>query len=162
MRLLAAVFTVVLLGTAVFAGYGLWEEVTSPPRTGQINTRPDKSTEEQQPPSSRPALSWPALFGEPQPPTVPAATPPTEEKQPPKPPKPPLSSLGYTLNGVVKTEDGVWAMVGHPAGGRLLRIGDELEPDVIVSRIDKDGLWVSRDGDEPELLAFPQDAESRL
>ena len=109
------------------------------------------------PESSAPIVArhWPPLFGEPQPPAPPQAQP-SAPTQTAAPPKPPLESLGYTLNGVVQTDTGVWAMVGHPAGGRLLRKGDNLEPGIIVTRIDARGLWVSRYDDPPELLAFPE------
>jgi len=67
-----------------------------------------------------------------------------------------VASLGYTLKGVVRAGSGTWAILSHPTGERLLRDGDALAEGIIVARIDEAGLWVSRDGDEPELLAFPK------
>lgn len=157
MRLIAALVTLVALAAAAYAGQALWQEINSPP---DLPERPHQAgtTQEATPPAPpRSSRRWPALFGERQPPKPPAPpTTPKEEPQPPKPPKPPLTSLGYTLKGVVRTGATTWAMVGHPGGDRLLKVGDELEPDVRVARIDELGLWVSRDGDDPELMAFPE------
>ena len=166
MRLLAAIITLVFLGTAGLAGHALWvmsgmagpqarsvllntpeaPSRSSAAKTGQTDTAPNAPID---------VRHWPPLFGEPQPPAPPQAQPPAVA-QPASPPKPPLESLGYTLNGVVRTDNGVWAMVGHPAGGRLLRKGDVLEPGIVVARIDAEGVWISRYDDKPELLAFPE------
>lgn len=166
MRLLAAIITLVFLGSAGLAGHALWvmsgmagpqarsvllTTPETPNRNIAVNTGPANTA----PSSPIDVRHWPPLFGEPQPPAPPEAQPPVAA-QPTSTPKPPLESLGYTLNGVVRTDKSVWAMVGHPAGGRLLRKGDVLEPGVIVSRIDAKGLWVSRYDDPPELLAFPE------
>lgn len=157
MRWIAAACTLVALTAAALAGQALWQEVTMPAELPEQVAASGAAPAAQPPAPPRISRRWPALFGERQPPKPPA--PPTEAKaepQPPKPPKPPLSSLGYTLKGVVRTGSATWAMLGHPTGDRLLRVGDELEPDVVVARIDEQGLWVSRGGDEPERLAFPE------
>jgi hypothetical protein len=36
----------------------------------------------------------------------------------------------------------------------LIRVGEELAPDVFVERIDEDGLWVDNGSGEPILLGF--------
>lgn len=164
MRLLAALITLGFLGLAGLAGHALWvmsglapAQASSilisaqPQATQRPRAATDAATAAQQPPAA--PRFWPALFGEPQPPVTQNAPPPPTSA-PPSPPKPPLASLGYSLKGVVRTETAVWATVDHPSGGRLLRQGDELEPNVIVTRIDEDGVWVSRYDDTPELLGF--------
>lgn len=160
MRLLAAVSTILLLGAAAVAGLNLWALMSPDPAPDRVQAQLDQPAQETRPSADKLAKVWPALFGEPQPPepSPPAQQPNPEpkQKQPPTPPKPPLDSLGYVLSGIVKSDDGVWAMVDHPTGGRLLRIGEELQPGITVSRIDAEGLWISRDGDAPELLGFPE------
>lgn len=91
-------------------------------------------------PAGQGPRAWPALFGErvapePQPPTPP---------QPPAPPAPPLASLGYALRGMVAQGDGgiTWALVSHPSGERIVRIGDMLAEGFEVVDIDAGGLWV--------------------
>ena len=155
MRLLAILRTVVMLGATAWAAQALWAELSTPPSAAALQDRADGAAEPQ-PPAPPSRQLWPALFGEPQPPTPPAPPPKAEEKQPPSAPKPPLASLGYVLNGLVRTDTGTWAMLSHPTGGHLLRTGDEVVPGMTVARIDDSGLWVSRDGDTPELLAFPE------
>lgn len=164
MRLLATVITLGMAGLAGLAGHALWvmsgmggaqarsvllAPAGVPPRsTGAPSDQPGTQL-----PASPLVTHWPPLFGEKQPPISAEPQPPT---QAPMPPKPPLASLGYALNGVVTIQGAVWAMVSHPTGGRLLHPGDVLEPGITVARIDAEGLWVSRDGDAPELLAFPE------
>ncbi|WP_323783821.1 type II secretion system protein N [Thalassovita sp.] len=158
MRLIAALCTLLSLAAAGFAGQALWQQVTAPETA--ITAKQDQTTQagSATPPAvPRVARHWPAIFGEPQPPKpAPVAQPVKAEPQPPKPPKPPLDSLGYTLKGVVRAGSGTWAILSHPTGEQLLRDGDALAEGIIVARIDEAGLWVSRDGDEPELLAFPK------
>lgn len=157
MRLIALLCTLVALGAAGLAGQALWQEVIAPDTLPEHTPQGAKAPEAAPASPPRPARRWPSLFGERQPPNPPA--PPVEAKAPPQPPsspKPPLASLGYTLKGVVRAGPGTWAMVGHPTGDRLLRVGDMLEPEVTVVRIDEQGIWVSRDGDAPEVLTFPE------
>lgn len=103
---------------------------------------------------------WPALFGEPQPPAPepepqpPAPEPEPEPPAPPAPPLPPLESLGYSLKGLVRANDVVWAMISHPTGDRVLRVGDTLQDDLIVTRIDETGIWVGNGQAEPQQLDF--------
>ena len=92
---------------------------------------------------------------EPQPPAPPE---PAAEPQPPAPPAPPLASLGYSLKGLVSSGTARWAIVSHPTGERLLRIGDAL-PDTpyTVTAIDVRGLWASAAPEaEPQLLGFAE------
>ncbi len=98
-----------------------------------------------------PAQAWPPLFGtlvvpEPQPPTPP---------QPPAPPAPPLSSLGFTLKGTATLNGETWAILAHPTGERILRVGDLLAEGLQVVAIDDSGLWVGRNGGR-EVLEFSQ------
>lgn len=166
MRLLATLVTIGFLGLAGLAGHALWVMSGLAPAQASsilINTtqsaaqrpRPANDATTDNAPVPAPVRFWPALFGEPQPPMPQQAAQPPQASAPPSAPKPPLSSLGYTLKGIVRTETGVWATVDHPTGSRLLRQGDELVPYVTITRIDEEGVWVSRDNDEPELLAFP-------
>lgn len=156
MRLIAMILTLVALGVAALAGQALWQELRMPDTAvaGQANP---PSTEAQPPAPPKNARRWPALFGERQPPK-PAAPPVqvSQEPQPPAPPRPPIESLGYTLKGVVRAGEATWAMIGHPTGDRLVRAGEELAPGIAVARIDSQGLWLSRDGADPELLSFPE------
>ncbi|MGH1356934.1 MAG: hypothetical protein ACRBBS_17940 [Thalassovita sp.] len=166
MRLLAAIITLGFLGLSGLAGHALLVLMgLAGPQAQSVlldttDRKPlppqsDRGTQVSGPQPPEPIRFWPALFGEPQPPAPQEPVAPPKEPPTSAPPKPPLSSLGYTLKGVVSTQTGVWATVGHPAGGRLLRQGDELEPGIVVARINKTGIWISRDGDPPELLAFP-------
>lgn len=167
MRLLAAAITLVFLGIAGLSGHALWvmsglgpaqasSILLASPKETESRVAPARQGNDDRPDVPAPVRFWPALFGEPEPPAPANAAPAPPEAKAPSPPKPPLSSLGFSLKGVVRTDAGVWATVDHPSGNRLLRKGDELAPDVVVARIDSDGVWVSRFGDEPELLAFPE------
>jgi len=114
---------------------------------------PDRAAAEQ-------TMRWPALFGELQPPAPPAPAPQAEPDPPaaePQPPAPPLSSLSYRLKGVVRSGETVWAMVSHPTGERILKVGDALEDGLTVVRIDSNGLWVDTGRAEAELLGFDAD-----
>ncbi len=88
-------------------------------------------------------LTWPAVFGtapvvEPQPPAPP--TPPVE----PQPPAPPIESLGYVLKGVIVNEGDRWAIVTHPTGDVILRVGDTLVEGVEVVDITEAGVALRR------------------
>lgn len=154
MRLLSATVTVAMLVGAALSGFALWTELSAQPVANA--TTPKTAEAEAQPPRQAASRLWPALFGEPQPPAPQPPTPQPVEPARNAPPKPPLSSLGYSLSGVVTTDTGTWALLSHPAGGKLVKVGDALERGVEVVRIDADGLWLSRDGDAPELLAFAE------
>lgn len=157
MRLIAALLTLVALALAALAGHGLWQELTRPPAAPMQSAASGTGGGEAPSAPQKQARRWPALFGEKQPPRPPA--PPKQsqaEPQPPRPPKPPIDSLGYHLKGVVQAGNATWAMVSHPSGEQLVRAGDTLREGVTVARIDRDGIWVSRDGDAPELLAFTE------
>lgn len=157
MRLIATLLTLAALALAAQAGHALWQEWTYTAPAPQLTVATDGQAAPAQGPARTQARRWPALFGEKQPPRPPAPAKQTQaEPQPPRPPKPPLDSLGYHLKGVVQIGTDTWAMVAHPSGEQLLRAGDALRDGITVARIDREGLWVSREGDAPELLAFPE------
>ncbi|WP_373051341.1 type II secretion system protein N [Thalassovita aquimarina] len=157
MRLIAALCTVMTLAAAGFAGQALWQEVNAPVEDLQPMAAGPETDQAAAPAQPRATRHWPPIFGEPQPP-APAAPPKQAiaEPQPPKQPKPPLSSLGYTLKGVVRAGPDTWAVLSHPTGEKLLRRGEKLGGGIVVARINEAGIWLSRDGDEAELLAFPE------
>lgn len=156
MRLLAWFCTLCAALALAFAGHMLWQSLNSP-RTPLTQAAPDLLAVTPEVTSSTPQAprQWPYLFGEPKPP-VPQQEPqpPKTEPQPPKPPKPPLESLGYRLKGVVRAGQATWAILSHPTGDQLLREGDTLEGQAVVTGIEEAGIWISRDGDTPEFLAF--------
>lgn len=159
MRLVAALLTLAALGAAGIAGRDLWLEVTQPPAP-PAPARVVAMAPGEEPKAPRPPRRWPALFGEPEPPAPPP--PPEPEPEPPapepepQPPAPTLSSLGYSLKGLVRTGTATWALLSHPTGERVIRPGDEIEDGLTVTVIDAQGVWVARDGAEPELLAFEE------
>lgn len=157
MRLIAALLTLMALALAAQAGHGLWQELTRPPAAPVQMAAAGDSDAVFPAPARQDRRRWPALFGEKQPPRPPEPPKQTEaEPQPPRAPKPPIDSLGYHLKGVVQAGNATWAMVSHPSGEQLLRVGDDLREGITVARIDRAGVWVSREGDAPELLAFPE------
>ncbi len=155
MRLVAALLTLIALAVAVWAGEALLHEVQTPPPEP---VAADVRTPEPQPPgSAAPPRQWPALFGEPQPPAPPPEPepqPPVVEPQPPAPAMPPLDSLGYRLKGVVSINDVVWAMISHPTGERVLRVGDILQDDLVVTGIEADAVWIGNGQSDPQRLEF--------
>lgn len=158
MRLISAILTLAALALTAWAGQGLWLELSHAPATAAAPAQAAVAGAAPTHPAAPQSAPWPALFGERQPPKPqpPAAQPTKAEPQPPRPPKPPIESLGYRLKGVVQTTDATWAMVSHPTGEQLVRNGDPLGEHMTVSGIDAQGLWVSRDGDAPELLKFEE------
>lgn len=156
MRLLALILILTGLAATGLAAQSLWQVLQAEAERTSATDAATTTGTAQPPAPPRATRRWPALFGERQPPTPqPATPPPTAEPQPPKTPRPPLASLGYTLQGVVRSGQSTWAIVAHPTGQRLLEEGQELDPGIVVARIDEQGLWLSREGDTPELLAFP-------
>lgn len=157
MRLLAFIATLAGLAAAALAGQGLWQAVSEAgqelPAPAPAPLAPATAPEPQPP---KPPMIWPALFGELAPPAAPE--PPEVDPQPPEPepqpPGPPLDSLGYRLKGVIRADSLVWALVSHPTGEQVVRVGDSLAEGLVVARIDKDGLWIDTGRDTPELLAF--------
>lgn len=102
---------------------------------------------------------WPPVFGHPKPPEPPAApepTPPAPVAEPPKPPAPPVESLGYQLKGLVRTDTAVWALVSHPTGERIMRVGDSLADGIVITRIDEAGVWLDTGGDALAVLGFAE------
>lgn len=157
MRFAAYVALLISLAAAGWAGQALWQElqVSHAPLPARAKGQP---TAEPQPPAEAlPPRTWPLLFGEKMPPLPPKEPePPQTEPEPPKSKAPPIEALGYTLNGVVRAEGTVWAMVSHPTGEQILRVGDVLEAGLVVARIDEQGLWAGAEGEEPGLLGFPE------
>jgi hypothetical protein len=163
MRLIAAIMTLVALAASGLAGQKLHETLNAPDAelAGVELARADLS-EPQPPMPPTPPRRWPALFGEVQPPAPPAPEPVAEPQPPvpvaePQPPRPPIESLGYQVKGVVRLDQSIWAMVSHPTGEKLLRVGDMLTDDVEIMRIDEAGIWVDYGADEPVLLGFIKD-----
>lgn len=156
MRALAYLVTLVLLAAALWSGQELRRAIAAPlppaPPAPAAAAVTGPAGEAPAPPRD-----WPALFGryappEPQPPRPPE---PVAEPQPPASAAPPLDSLGYRLKGVVSDGTVRWAIVSHPSGELLLRVGDMLGAGYRVTAIDARGLWVSTgEGDEPVLLGF--------
>lgn len=153
MRLIAAIMTLVAVAASGLAGQKLHETLNTPAAdlAGAQATR--ASTSEPQPPAQAPRpRRWPAVFGELQPPAPPA--PPPQSPQPParepQPPRPPIDSLGYALKGIVRVDQKIWAMVSHPTGDNLMRVGDTLSNGATIERIDEQGLWI--DNGEPDLI----------
>lgn len=157
MRLIAALSTLGCLALATLAGHQLWQVLAHPAPPQELQLQRSQSDAAPPPPVPAPIRYWPPIFGEKQPPSP--ATPASAQSapQPPQPPKPPLESLGYVLKGRVQAGTGTWAIVAHPSGEQLLRRGDALREGIKVVRIDAAGLWVSRQGDAPELLGFAED-----
>lgn len=162
MRLIAAIMTLIALAASGLAGQKLHETLNTPGDevTGARVT--DGEVAEPQPPAQPPRpRRWPAVFGELQPPKPPPAA----EPQPPaptpepQPPRPPLDSLGYALKGVVRVDQKIWAMVSHPTGDQLMRVGDTLSNGATVKRIDEQGVWVDNGGDDLALLGFVEEKQ---
>jgi len=156
MRVIATLLTLSFLAIAIWLGQGLWQQLQRQPDTSvQLAAVRTTGTADRIDPAT-PPRRWPALFGtpkvvEPQPPQPPQVVP---EPQPPAPPMPPIESLGYRLKGVVRNGSADWALVTHPTGDIILRIGDSLgETELKVEAIDAEGLWLSRGG-ERVLLGF--------
>lgn len=165
LRLITIFVTFASLAAVGVAGQSLWRALNTPPaelpqvvhNTATMASAPPKAA------PKTPPLIWPDLFGAIQPPAPePEPRPPAPQPQPPapkpepQPPAPPLDSLGYQLKGVVRTNNKVWAMVSHPTGERLMRVGDVLQDNLVVARIDDAGLWVSANGGPAQLLEFAQ------
>ncbi|WP_270725265.1 type II secretion system protein N [Shimia sp. Alg240-R146] len=162
MRLIAALATLVALAALAFAALELQAALTTPVPAATASTNAPTSAPQIARSEPQPPRRWPAVFGiavkeEPQPPAPPT---PAREPQPPTPPAPPIGSLGYTLKGMVRSGSddgrGDWAIVSHPTGDRLLRVGDLLTEGVTVADITEEGLWVDRDG-ERALLGFVEE-----
>lgn len=159
MRLIAAIMTLIALAASGLAGQRLHETLTAPATDSASNQIMRSEGAEPQPPRQPPSpRRWAAVFGELQPPTPPAAappapTPPTPVAEP-QPPRPPIESLGYALKGVVRVDATIWAMVSHPTGEQILRVGDDLTEGVEIQRIDEQGLWVDNGEEDLVLLGF--------
>lgn len=150
-RLLAGLVALLGLGAVGLAGQQAWNTWQDPLPQGALvaltvtTPRPVTGAEPQPPPR------WAPLFGAtakvpPQPPA------PKAEPQPPAPPAPPVASLGYTLKGTVSSGETRWALVSHPTGDTLLRVGEALTPDYTVVAIDAAGMWVQAGADGPRHL----------
>lgn len=157
MRFLAALFTLAMIAASGWAGHHLWQTWSTPP-ADMVEMDLAQTVTEGQPEPDAPTRSnrWPALFGTLAPPTPQPPKPPepAAEPQPPKPPAPPIESLGYTLKGIVRSDTGVWGMVSHPTGERILRKGDTLAEGFTVVRIDDQGVWLDAGADALVQLGF--------
>lgn len=155
MRWLAWLLTPLTLAAALWSGDQLrrvLEAPLPPPSEASLETAPatDLGIEVPEP---QPPMRWPSLFGthvppEPQPPRPPEPPAPPAE---PQPPAPPFESLGYALKGVVSDGANSWAIVSHPTGDRLLRVGDALEEGITVTAIEPERLRVDNRGSEAVL-----------
>jgi len=154
MRLVALLLSLLLLALAGWIGFGLWQRMATPapaPRSLAAllpDATPDTGG------TRGPVRHWPPLFGEPQPPAPPVQV----EPQPPAPPMPPIESLGYRLKGVVRNGKADWAIVTHPTGDLLLKVGDTLSDGITVDAIDAEGLWVSN-GKTRTVLGFESQSQ---
>ncbi|WP_298295297.1 hypothetical protein [uncultured Litoreibacter sp.] len=153
MRYFAFLASLLALAGIGIAGFEVQHVLQSEPVAANVsNSNPSRPAVEPQPPRSLESQRWPAVFGEivvpePQPPEPPA--PPA----PPPPQSPPVDALGYVLNGTVELDSGVWAIVSHPAGEKVLTVGDQLEEGATVVEIDAEGLWLETARGR-ELLGF--------
>lgn len=160
MRLVALLLTLLLLGLAGQSGYALWQRMQAPPAAPPTLTALLPQAGQSGAETPAPARRWPPLFGEPQPPAPPA--PPVQaEPQPPAPPMPPVESLGYRLKGVVRNGKADWAIVTHPTGEFLLKVGDALTEDLTVVAIEAEGLWLSRAGDSDDRVLLGFESQSQ-
>lgn len=160
MRLIAAIMTLIALAASGLAGQRLHETLNTPAdEVSGARIARDEAAEPQPPAPTPGPRRWPAVFGELQPP----APPPAAEPQPPapvpepQPPRPPLDSLGYALKGVVRVDQKIWAMVSHPTGDQLMRVGDDLSNGATIERIDEQGIWVNNGGENLVLLGFVEE-----
>lgn len=157
MRWLAWLLTPLTLAAAVWAGDTFWLVWQNPlPVAVDGGTGPRVDPLALDVPEPQPPTRWPAVFGtytppEPQPPRPPQPV----IVEEPMPPAPPIENLGYVLKGVVTNGDNRWAIVSHPTGDRLIRVGDALADGVIVTAIDPDSLRLDNRGNEA-LLAFQE------
>lgn len=137
-RLLAFLVTLAALAGVALAGKEFQRVWTGVPTDREAPAQTAQTA--QSPPTDAPRAErgdWPALFGEKkvEPPKPP------EPPTPPAPPTPPVASLGYALSGTVARNGALWAILSHPTGGRILKVGDELEPGITVVDIDATGVW---------------------
>lgn len=155
MRWLAWLLTPLTLAAAIWAGQGLYHALENPlPEAAVLAPAPVDDTLALDVPQPQPPRRWPSLFGSYQPPEPQPPRPPTPVfQEPPRPPAPPLDSLGFALKGVVSDGDTRWAIISHPTGERLIRVGDTLTDNVIVTGIETGGLRVDNHG-EDAFLAF--------
>lgn len=160
MRFLAFLATLAALAAAALAGQELLQVMERPVPAAAEAPAPEPGTPVALARAApQPPRDWPPLFGtrvieEPQPPKPPA---PPSEPQPPRPPAPPIDSLGYSLQGVVSDGANRWAIVSHPTGEQLLRVGDMLGEAYEITAIDANGLWGRAAPDaEPVLLGFAE------
>lgn len=154
MRVFALALTLVLMGATALAGQSLWQVLRTSPDFADATTVSARIEGLGAADAPMPPRQWPALFGvpekvEPQPPTPP------QPPAPAAPPAPPMDALGYVLQGVVRAGDGKWAIVSHPTGQRILRVGDALEDGITVVAMDEQGLLLERAGTQAR-LAFPE------
>lgn len=155
MRVIASLLTLIFLAAAGWLGQDLWQQLRQPaPALHLARVQPAAPSDQI---AAAPAgRRWPPLFGlpvvvAPQPPEPPK---PVAEPQPPKPPLPPIETLGYRLKGMVRNGSADWAIVTHPSGDVILRLGDRLgDNGPRIEAIEPEGLWLDHGG-ERVLLGF--------
>lgn len=153
MRLMVVIASVALVATAARTGQQLWQQWQLPV-TPAVLTIPQAAPGALDHAGQRKARNWPALFGpEDDPPSM---APEPVFSDPPKPPPPDLASLGYRLKGLVRADNAEWALISHPDGDRVLRLGDTLEAGLIVQEISAAGVRIGPSGELGEMLAFPK------
>ncbi|SFL05062.1 type II secretion system protein N [Shimia haliotis] len=161
MRLLAFFATLIAFAGLILAGLELRSAMTTPLPPTETRAAQSSALQQTRRDEPQPPRQWPAVFGEEikeekQPPTLPT---PPRAALPPPPPMPPIESLGYTLKGMVRTDaqdgTGDWAIVSHPTGDRLVRVGDSLSDGVEIISITQEGIWVDRAGTRA-LLGFEE------
>jgi hypothetical protein len=133
-----------------FAGTELKQVLDGSTRSAELPGATPKPVS-QNTPTPAPIQAWPTLFGEviivqPQPPAP---------VQPPAPQAPPIASLGYSLKGTVVLGGDTWAILSHPSGERILRVGDSLVDGAEVTDIDQQGLWLKTNRGK-EIIAFEE------
>lgn len=154
MRWLAWLLTPLTLVAAVWAGDQLRRALEDPlPAVSAAARAARDDTIALDLPEPQPPMRWPSLFGtytppEPQPPRPPEPV----AETPPQPPAPPIDSLGFALKGLVTDGANNWAIVSHPTGERLVRVGDQLSQGVTVTAIEPGGITVDNHGTEARLI----------
>lgn len=159
MRLIAAIMTLLAVAALGLAAQRLHATITMPLASVDLAEPVVLVGAEPQPPiPGRKPPHWPALFGEPQPPAPPPEPqPPVQNTPEPQPPAPPIESLGYRLKGLVRANDTVWALVSHPTGERIMRVGDSLTDGIVIEMIDDTGIWLDTGGGDLVLLGFVEE-----
>jgi len=157
MRPIAAITTLIALAGCLLAAQRLQSALAMPDEQPSVPESVEMAEVAPTAEPPRPPHRWAPVFGYPQPPAPPAAPEPASPiavAEPPRPPAPPIESLGYSLKGLVRSDTAVWALVSHPTGERIMRVGDSLADGIVITQIDEDGVWLDTGGDSLALLGF--------